>query len=216
MYSNLICLSEFFEHCDLDYCIVKRPEWFPKYKKNSDLDILCSDRYQLKVSILTFLSKYRHITSLSIMNNPSKDCRRLHIDVYNSRSGKLDIKFDIIDSVSVYKKVKVNEGLKYFCLESKIHDGKSFIPNTACEMVFRMLEFQEYFELRPDKIKHLHFIQNHIQHHDEFVKIWQEYIEEDLPPVHLNYSQAKSKISKLFSRVWTQLTSLAISRKNNE
>lgn len=203
MYSNLIDLKTLFNLCDENYCIVKRSEGFPNYKKNSDLDILCSDKNSLLGSTLSFLSENKLITTkVSYLDMG----HRLHIDVFKSKSTVLDIKFDLFDSIEIFKKSRVREDFTDFCLQTKMHDGKSFVPSLACEMVFRMLDYREYIRKRPDKIKHLHFVQKNKENFDEFLKIWNEYVEEDFTMEVFNGTGRKSRIEKVYSAVCKILT----------
>ncbi len=195
MYSNLIDLNDYVNQCRENYCIVKRSDSFPNYKSYSDIDILCSNKELLLESTLLFLSEYKHLTSkINFLDN---GCQ-IHIDVFNSNSDLLDLKFDIFDSIKIFKKIRVREDFKDYCLETKVYDGISFVPSLNCEMVIRMLDYRENICLRKDKIKHLHFVQKYNENHMNFLKIWNEFVEEKLSLEDLTDIGRQSKIEMFF------------------
>jgi len=198
VYSNLINLNEYVNRCGENYCIVKRSDSFPNYKSYSDIDILCSNKERLLESTLLFLSEYKHLTpKVNFLDN---GCQ-IHIDVFNSNSDLLDLKFDIFDSVKIFKKNRVKEDFKDFCLKTKIHDGISFIPSLNCEMIIRMLDYRENISLRKDKIKHLHFVQKHNENYMDFLKIWNVFVEEKLSLEDLTNIGRQSKIEMFFHSI---------------
>jgi len=199
VYSNLIDLNEFVNQCGENYCIVKRSDSFPNYKSYSDIDILCSNKEYLLERTLLFLSEYKH---LSPKVNFLVNGYQLHIDVFNSNSDLLDLKFDIFDSVKIFQKVRVKEDFKDYCLGTKVHDGISFIPSLNCEMVIRMLDYRENISLRKDKIKHLHFVQRHNENYMDFLEIWNEFVEEKLSLEDLTNIGKQSKIEMFFQAIW--------------
>ena len=51
MYNNFVDLQYIFSNLD-NYCILKFDlVEFPKYKPNSDIDILCKDKYDASIKI---------------------------------------------------------------------------------------------------------------------------------------------------------------------
>lgn len=174
MYSNLIDLNDFFKnYSGDDYCIIKMPSYFPNYYEFSDLDILCENKEQMVLSARTFLNKYNVRVNIHYPENG----KHSHVDVYPF--GKtLDFKFDFIDSFSMYRKNKVSSKFAGFVLKNKILSNGVFVPSAPCEMVVRMLEYIEYKDVRPDKIKHIEYIKSKPEHMSSFKETWQEFITE--------------------------------------
>ncbi len=176
MYSNLINLQEFFVNLNdnEDYCILRMPETFPNYYEYSDLDILCKDRTRMLDYINRFLKQYNNI---DIKIHYPKNGQHTHIDIY-PKGKSLDFKFDLIDSFSIYKKSTINPGLEDSILSNKVIKKNACVPSVPHEMVVRMLEYVEYKDTRPDKIKHLGYVQTHHKYNAEFNNLWNAFVKE--------------------------------------
>ena len=173
MYSNFINLNDFFEGCGPDYCVIKMPSYFPNYYAHSDLDILCKDKEQMTLAAVTFLRRKQYKAAISVHHPESG--KHSHVDVYPI--GKpLDFKFDFIDSFSMYKKNRVSNKFKDFILENKVIANGVYVPSMPCEMVIRKLEYEEHIESRPDKIKHLKYVESKPEYAREFQRIWETYV----------------------------------------
>lgn len=146
-----IDLNWLFEGLD-NYCIIKISELFPYYEKNSDLDIICKDKFKFAKELLAKIgNEYNlQIRQYIAANN------NLQLDILKNNS--LDIKFDLTDDLSCFSKLKVNSALTQVILDGKIKktDSKIFTPNEVHEAVVRYLEYKEYSHV-PKKIKHLHY-----------------------------------------------------------
>jgi hypothetical protein len=174
MYSNLINLKDFFDNCKEEYCVIKMPDHFPNYYGFSDLDILCSDRPKLVDYTVNFLKRYKNIT---VKVHYPENGKHAHVDVYPNGQ-RLDLKFDFIDSFSTYKKNTIKEGFRDIVLRNKESKNGAYVPNTPCEMVIRMLEYIEYIERRPDKIKHLKYVESKTEHLESFRELWNIFAKE--------------------------------------
>ena len=147
MSTNLIDLKYLFSKLD-HYCILKfDPEKFPDYKANSDIDILCKDKYVTGNCIEEILNEagIKFKKYIAANNN-------LQIDAINRN--KLDIKFDITDDLSCFSKIKIKKDLVKSILENKIKYKSFFIPELKYDLAIRLLEYFEY-KNNPAKIKHL-------------------------------------------------------------
>ena len=147
MSTNLIDLKYLFSKLD-HYCILKfDPSKLPEYKTNSDIDILCKDKYFTGSCIEEILDKagIKFKKYIAANNN-------LQIDAINGN--KLDIKFDITDDLSCFSKIKVKKSLVKSILESKIKYKSFFVPELKYDLAIRLLEYFEY-KNNPTKIKHL-------------------------------------------------------------
>ena len=172
MYSNLVNLSEFFAGCMEEYCIIKIPASFPNYKEYSDLDILCADREMVIKYTVDFLKRYDNI---DVRVSYPKNGKHAHVDVY-PHGKTLDFKFDLIDSFALYEKNAPKTGFEKLVLENKTIVQGVYIPATPYEMVIRMLEYLEHFKERPEKIKHLRWVESQVAHTEEFNQLWNSYI----------------------------------------
>ena len=147
MYKNFVDLQYIFSNLD-DYCILKFDlVEFPKYKPNSDIDILCKDKYDASIKIETFLKKVGIKSRKYIAAN-----NNLQIDAMNGR--KLEIKFDLTDDLSCFSKIKLKKEIVELILKNKIKFKSLFIPELKYDLVIRLLEYYEY-KYNPKKIKHL-------------------------------------------------------------
>jgi len=181
VYSNFINLQSFFDGCKEEYCILKIPTCFPNYVSYSDLDILCINRDQIIEYTLNFLSGCRDV---GVTVSYPESGMHAHVDVYRGpyTPGKsLDFKFDFIDSFSLYKKNIVSECFAKLVLDNRVLVNGVFVPSVPYEMVIRMLEYLEYFDKRPDKIKHLKWVESQFlypSHTKVFREMWDSYIVE--------------------------------------
>lgn len=133
-----------------NYCIIKIPESFPRYEKNSDLDIICDDKIKFsKILNEKITNKYKLKTKSYIAAN-----NNLQLDV--TINNTLDIKFDITDDLSCFSKIKVSSDLSKIILKNIECKNGIFIPTLEHEIVTRLLEYEEYKD-NPKKIKHLNF-----------------------------------------------------------
>jgi len=95
--------------------------------------------------------------------------KHVYIDFFFN--DKLEFRFDLYGMMPPYKKVAIKN--EYFNViiknkkEKKIRDEHKnyviFTPLDIDEMSLRYIEYYEWFEERPDKIKHLNFILDKIK-----------------------------------------------------
>lgn len=176
-FSKLISLRDVLSGCWLQYCIVKKPASFPNYVSYSDLDIICENRESMCQFIL---SKLKHREDIEVRVNRNDAEGFTHIDVHRPGFHRLDIKFDLVDSLHTgYKKTNVAESLTSKILENRIGLDGFYFPSMVYEMVVRMLEYREYIQTRPDKIKHLNYVKENLENNPDFNEIWDLYIQED-------------------------------------
>ena len=178
-FSSLIDIAELLKDCDVEYCVVKKPEHFPKYVSYSDVDIVCADRYRMSSFILGKLNPRRG-KDISIKVNKSEEKGFTHLDIYIPGANRLDLKLDLVDDLNkVYNKTSVKKSLTAELLKNRISVGGIYFLQTKFEMVVRMLEYREYISTRPEKIKHLKYVEENTDLMDEFKEVWCEYIQEE-------------------------------------
>lgn len=158
MYSNLINLGEFFEGVD-DYVVLRLSEDFPNYYDYSDIDILCKNRDNFLAHILRVGEKYRK-QGFQVKVYPTKS-GHIHVDFYPPGASKLNLSFDLLDCFS-YKKSSLDHNAVLSSRKQKIQGGVTIlVPDSVYELVTRFLEYYEYKDSRPDKIKHWRYIKKH-------------------------------------------------------
>jgi hypothetical protein len=174
MYSNLINPAEVIRSSSEKYALTKVQEIFPNYVTYTDLDILCEPSEKLVKDCQRYIEDvYRYPTEVKVLDGG----RRIHLDVKPRGYPRLDFKFDFITSLDVYSKCKVKSGLMTEALDNRICDEIScYRLSQEHEMVIRMLEYLEYVEERPDKVKHLHYILDKKQYIESMLQLWDKYV----------------------------------------
>lgn len=151
-----------------NYCIIKLPANFPCYEKNSDLDIICDDKFKFSQTLNEKIArKYKFKTKSYIAAN-----NNLQLDV--TVNGSLDIKFDITDDLSCFSKIKVNNELSKIILKKVDYKNGIFIPTLEHEIVIRLLEYEEY-KNNPKKIKHLNFANKFSEEKNKAIQLINKY-----------------------------------------
>ena len=149
MSSNLLDLKYIFSKLD-HYCILKfDPKKCPEYIPNSDVDILCKDKYVTGNCIEEILNASGIKSKKYIAKN-----NNLQIDAMNGN--KLEIKFDMTDDLSCFSKIKIKKDLVKLILENKIKYNSFFIPELQYDLAIRLLEYYEN-KNNPKKNKHLFY-----------------------------------------------------------
>lgn len=151
--SSYINIPEILKNCSCKYCIIRIPEFFPEYELHSDVDILCDDKEEMAEYLTNKLSIYDDIY-LNIFKSP---LGKKHVDCL--RDGKLEIKFDLMDNFESYKEIEVSEDFKDHILVDVVNHDEVKVPSSDCEFALRYMEYVEYKDSRPEKIKHLKFIE---------------------------------------------------------
>lgn len=156
-------LIRFFKEIEGEsYAVIKPSNALPDYQVGSDIDIFCyhSDRMVEKVTV--FLSSYIGPASkVKITNNEDN----AHIDYVIK--GKLEFRFDVYRSLPEYKNINLKAAFYSSVIESArdltLSRGGECqtvrIPAPIDDFILRYAEYHEYFFQRPDKIKHIEYIQ---------------------------------------------------------
>jgi len=161
-YSNQIDLDRFFYALqDEVYVIVKLGE-FPDYYAGSDIDLFCYDKKMLTKAILQTANDYLgQGFSVSVRY---KGENHAYIDFFIE--GNLDFRFDLYQSLPDYQRIHIKPHYLYSVIENaqplpRNYEGTDYsiyVPSDVDECLLRYLEYVEWYELRPDKIKHLDYI----------------------------------------------------------
>ncbi len=141
-----------------EYILLKRWSDFPSFLPGSDVDILVIDRLAASAMLQKYLGAIvdRNEYFLRIMEGTN----HIHLDIM--QKDQVWIRFDLMDSFEGFSRFTIQDSLKvklflsrdkFVCEEQEI-----FVPSHEFDLLIRYFEYLEYFELRPDKIKHLDYI----------------------------------------------------------
>lgn len=149
----IIDLFDFFKDMK-DYTIMKMDNKFPLFDiGKDDVDVLCLDIDKTMEHIISVLEhKYKKYNYRII-----KEHNQLDI-MYNN---KFIIKFDLFNSLSnTYSSYNIPEQYTKDVINNSILKNKFKIPVINDELTIRFLEYDKWIKSRPDKIKHLKYIQS--------------------------------------------------------
>jgi hypothetical protein len=161
-FSNRLDLDRFFFAVkDEIYTIVKLGD-FPNYYRGSDIDIFCYDKGAFGRKILAVGNQYLNQGFEIKVTNRGEI--QTYVDFYFD--GELEFRFDLYQSLPDYQRIHLKKFYIYSVIENaqaldRIFDGKRYsiyVPAVADELLLRYVEYLEWYEVRPDKIKHLEYI----------------------------------------------------------
>ena len=159
VYSNLLDLKPFFESEDV-YVVLKLPKEFPNYYDYTDIDILCRNREAFLLHLLRVGKAYKK-RGFQIRINRNNGL--LHVDFYPQKAERLNLRFDLLDSLS-YKKFVIDPKYSDIILDSRQNISRNGVgvqvPSLEHDLTIRFLEYIEWKDSRPEKVKHLEYIKN--------------------------------------------------------
>lgn len=163
--SRRLDLAAFFSRVvDLPYVVVRgTPEDLLHYHPGSDIDIFCYDKPEFGRQVLAFANDYLDF-GYEVHLEDSEVGDQTHIDLH--RGGRLEVRFDLYGELPPYRRSHVNPALFFSVIEQAEmleleHDQEIVtiqVPSRIDDLLLRYLEYIEYYEERPDKIKHLDYI----------------------------------------------------------
>jgi hypothetical protein len=152
---SILSLLEFLGD---EYVLLKKWPEFPVFLPGSDIDLLVIDRFTASEKIQKYLSEI--LDGSECFLRVTEGRYHIHLDLI--RENKLWIRLDLIDELDFYTQFSIQPALKTkLFLERKSIDVDGhaiYIPSPEHELIIRYYEYLEWFERRPDKIKHLDFI----------------------------------------------------------
>jgi len=151
----MLNLQDIFNKLE-DYVIIKFDKNLPKYNINDDVDILTNNIQKNKNIIINWYDKNIFLHKIVNINNS-----HIQLDLYKKeQAGKLHFRFDLFEKLH-YTKFSLNDNIYPLILHNKIHNGISYIPCLFDDLSLRYCEYIEYIDIRPDKIKHLNYVNNY-------------------------------------------------------
>lgn len=156
-YSNLLDLRVFFAGFD-DYAVLRLPEAFPNYSDYSDIDILCRDRDRILKHILT-IGRYYERQGFRI--KLTRMGAHLFVDFFPPGAAQLNFRFDLFTALS-YDLIQLDPSFCAQVLDHRrtvVHNGVQVqVPAVEEDYAIRFMEFYEWKDRRPDKVKHWYFL----------------------------------------------------------
>ena len=162
----MLDLLAFFKSLSgIPHCVVKMSSSFPRYRQGEDIDIFCYSVSDLTAKILAWAKGYvQEGYSVKVSNVHKK--KHVHVDLYLESA--LEFRFDLYGELPVFQKLSVKPALFESVIEHAVcvsfagesGGGEVPVPSRVDDLLIRYLEFMEWYDARPDKIKHLDFIMN--------------------------------------------------------
>lgn len=141
-----------------NYVLLKIWDDFPSFTPGSDIDLLVLDRFDASTLLQKYLRNFVDDNTTTIRVSES-NCH-IHIDILNDNS--IFFRIDLFDDFNFFTKFSIQNALKTKIFLTRqtidINKQKIFIPSEEFDLLIRYFEYLEWFERRPDKIKHLDFI----------------------------------------------------------
>lgn len=165
---KMLELPGFFkEICESSYCIVKMSDKFPLYSPGEDVDIFC---YSLDEVVKKLLHWGDRQVDRGFRIKVTSVVKKKHVHVDFLRKSVLQFRFDLYAELPVYTKVLIKPALFESVIEnSRVaafsaspEDVQVKIPSEIDDALIRYLEFMEWYDVRPDKLKHLDYIMDNL------------------------------------------------------
>lgn len=140
-----------------EYVLIKQDDFFPRYAPGNDIDLVVYDRQE---SLQRFVRYYdRHLAPIGELRiaDTSGHCQADFLV-----GGVLDVRVDLIDNFDFFQNIAVRPAYltKLFLDRRRLRYGEDevFVPSPEDDLTLRYFEYLEWFDRRPDKIKHLDYI----------------------------------------------------------
>ena len=162
--SNIkIDLKPLFEKLETkSYSVIKLPSEFPDYKIGSDLDIFCYDVEDISRVVLAYLQEN---ISKELSVNITNKGTQIYIDVMYK--DKIHFRFDLYGTLPTYANILIKEAFFSSVIENsqmiEKNGCKVKVPSQIDESILRYIEYQEWYGQRPDKIKHIEYLETKIK-----------------------------------------------------
>lgn len=139
-----------------DHTVIKMSPTFPFYEPGDDLDVLVMDRERALRAVWDYHAGLLADVAELRVTDVETHC---HADFFVGEI--LDFRIDLIDSLDFFSRFEVRPSFVTKVLRDRrawTSDDRVFVPAPEDDLTFRYFEYLEYFEQRPDKIKHLDYI----------------------------------------------------------
>jgi len=154
-----------------DYAVIKSlPAAEPE--QGSDIDIVCEDKSALGKQLLRNCRPLVQ-QGYELRLRELAETDQAHLDIL--RGGKIALRLDLHEGLGVYRRVPIKATYAQRLLnrrawaEVNCPGGvlRLAVPDTLDNLVLRYLEYHEWFDARPDKIKHAEHIAEALADHPD-------------------------------------------------
>lgn len=164
----MLNLYDFYKQLENEkYCIVKNSNLL-SYNQGEDIDIFC---YNIKeiINVICHVGKtYVESQGYSIKITEVVVGKHVHVDFMFKK--KIDYRFDLYGELPSYKKMNVRlgffgsviENAQILELGNNNEKVKVYVPCRIDDYIIRYLEYCEWYAVRPEKIKHINYIEENI------------------------------------------------------
>lgn len=190
-----------------EYCIIKLNQDFPSYHAGQDLDIFCYHPEAMSKKILKWANPYLSDT-ISIDITLKNGNLHLYVDILENK--EIHFRFDLYGALPHYQKLLIKPAFFESVVENRVekrlsNDGGTccFVPSPIDDIMLRYFEFVEWYDVRPDKIKHLEFLMAELEEEDkpQFMRKLHHYTA--LPETR--YEEAKVQHFRMIRYVYKKL-----------
>lgn len=203
----------FFEVRDEQYCIIKRNN-IDGYSTGSDIDIFVYNIQEFTRKILKIGNDYIK-KGFTITINETNDGNQVYIDfLINNR---IDFRFDIYSTMPIYKRINIKESFfstiidnsEKIDYEYKNNKFSIFIPSDIDDLILRYVEFQEWYNVRPDKIKHLDYILLSLKEENKKLFFDKLHYFTAFPKLNMENRKKKRNVVKEFKETFDKIKKLS-------
>jgi hypothetical protein len=195
--SGKINLVDVFKRLESEtYCIIKLPNEFPGYLIGSDLDIFCYDVEKMARTILGIIGpEISDGFEIKVLN----DKHQIYIDIMEGED--IHFRFDLYGELPLYRQLSIKNAFFTSVIEgssSREFSGSVVkLPSMLDEAILRYIEYQEWYAERPDKIKHIEYLEEKIESGEvDVIKVLDKlHYYTEIPRVKKHRKNKKMKLS---------------------
>lgn len=159
-------LLKFFQLIENESYVVIKPSCkIPDYDIGSDIDMFCYFTDKIVGKITIFLSEYLDGKSkITVIDSPTK----VHVDFIVNN--EINLRFDLYKQLPIYRNISLKPAFFSSVIESSLvrnitennRTASVKVPSETDDLILRYVEYHEYYAARPDKIKHVEYIQQKV------------------------------------------------------
>lgn len=140
-----------------EYVLIRKTDIFPDYLPGTDIDILCLDKYHSMSLLQPYLVNLLDGEEFYLRVREAHS----HLLAEIMTDGQMNLRIDLIDSLE-FKTFTVQPALKTHMFmhrqQQLVEQYPIYLSSKDDDLLIRYLAYLEWFEQRPDKIKHLDYI----------------------------------------------------------
>ncbi len=141
-----------------EYILLKKWDDFPAFLPGSDVDVLVIDRFAVSEKAQEYL--HHILAGEEVFLRVGEGNKHIHLDLMNGND--ILIRLDLIDSLDCFTRFSVQDAIKVKIFLDRenisVDNQEVFVLSHEFDLLIRYFEYLEWFERRPDKMKHLDYI----------------------------------------------------------